>query len=84
MKCVKNLSTQEIKRVSDERAADLVANKGWSFTSKKEWKTSVRDVVVIPVKIEAPAAELGTETPVEPVKKQKVQGRQFAKRTGEN
>lgn len=37
MKCVKNLSTSEIKRVSDNHATELVA-KGWSFVPKSEWK----------------------------------------------
>lgn len=32
-----------IKRVSDDKAVDLVRD-GWSYTSKIEWKTLVRDV----------------------------------------
>lgn len=37
MKCVKNRNTSEIKRVSDDRATEMVAN-GWSFVPKSEWK----------------------------------------------
>jgi len=32
-----------IKRVSDDKAVDFVRD-GWSYTSKTEWKTLVRDV----------------------------------------
>lgn len=33
-----------IKRYSDERAASLVREEGWIYTSKLEWKTLVRDI----------------------------------------
>lgn len=33
-----------IKRYSDERAASLVREDGWIYTSKLEWKTLVRDI----------------------------------------
>lgn len=33
-----------IKRYSDERAASLVKEEGWVYTSKSEWKTLVRDI----------------------------------------
>ena len=37
MKCMKENTTLEIKRVSDERALEL-SGKGWSFVPKSEWK----------------------------------------------
>jgi len=42
MKTVKDPSGK-IKRVRDETAFDMVANKGWNFCPKKEWKENVRD-----------------------------------------
>jgi hypothetical protein len=33
-----------IKRYGDERAASLVREEGWIYTSKLEWKTLVRDI----------------------------------------
>ena len=39
MKCMKNTNTNEVKRVNDERAAEL-ASKGWAFVPKSDWKTS--------------------------------------------
>ena len=41
MKTIKK--DEVIKRVSDDKAADL-ARDGWSYTSKTEWKTLVRDI----------------------------------------
>ena len=37
MKCVQNTLTKEIKRVSNERAEELVG-KGWNFVPKSQWK----------------------------------------------
>lgn len=34
----------EYKRVSNEKADELVKKNGYSFTSKKSWKVNVRDV----------------------------------------
>jgi len=42
MKCVKDLRTEKIIRVSNDRAAQLVATKQWKYTSKKDWKDSGR------------------------------------------
>lgn len=47
MKCVKNNTTNEIKRVSDTHAEELV-NKGWAYIPKKEWKETVRKVAAAP------------------------------------
>lgn len=41
MKTIKK--DEVIKRVSDDKAALLVRD-GWSYTSKSEWKTLVRDI----------------------------------------
>ena len=78
MKC--NKKDNIIKRVADNIAADLVANKGWAFTSKKDWKMNVRDVVVAKVEV---VPEVAAEVPVVE-KKKKPQGRQLAKKTGQN
>ncbi len=56
MKCVKNINTGEIKRVTDTHAEDLV-KKGWAYIPKKEWKETVRKVAVAPetlVLVDAP------------------------------
>ena len=77
MKCV--VKDGEVKRVSEERAAELVS-KGWAFCPKKWWKAQVRDVVVVkPVEVVVPS----TDVPVVE-KKKKVQGRQTQKQLGEN
>jgi hypothetical protein len=48
MKCVKNVHTNEIKRVSDEQANRLVMSGGHYFTPKSEWKAlRVKPVEVI-------------------------------------
>ena len=81
MKCCQNLNTNEVKRVSDKSAANLVANKNWAYCPKKVWKEQVRDAVkIIPV-VEPVTAE---EVVVKKEKKAKVSGRQFAKNHGEN
>lgn len=38
MKCVKNAN--EVRRLSDEKAEELVKNKGWEFTTKTTWKNT--------------------------------------------
>jgi hypothetical protein len=48
MKCVKNVHTNEIRRVSDEQANRLVMSGGHYFTPKSEWKA----LRVAPVKVE--------------------------------
>lgn len=42
MKTIKKGTTY--KRVSDTTAENMVTVQGWSYTSKSEWKTNVRDV----------------------------------------
>ena len=42
MKCIKK--DEVIKRVKDDVAKLKVEENGWSFCSKSEWKTKVRDV----------------------------------------
>lgn len=41
MKCIKNQSTGEIRRVKDEVAYEL-ESKGWRFIPKSEWKLATR------------------------------------------
>ena len=43
MKCIKQITTSKIIRTNDEAAAMKVASGDWSYVSKKEWKTKVRD-----------------------------------------
>ena len=41
MKCVKNLNTNEVKRVSDKSAEYITSRQGtpvWKFCPKSEWK----------------------------------------------
>ena len=41
----------EYKRVSNEKADELVKKSGYTFTSKKSWKVNVRDIQPVkPVK----------------------------------
>lgn len=42
MKTIKNIKTQEIKRVSDKEANSQIGST-WSYCSKSEWKKNVRD-----------------------------------------
>ena len=51
MKCLKNSNTAEIKRVSDERATEMVATGNWAFIPKKEWK-AIRPTAVVAAKVE--------------------------------
>jgi len=41
MKCIKKHG--EIKRVNDSDADKMVAEEGWSYCPKSEWKKEVRD-----------------------------------------
>ena len=43
MKTVKNKQTDEIIRVSNERAFHLVNSGKWTYCPKSEWKIKVRD-----------------------------------------
>lgn len=42
MKCIRDKSTDTIRRVSDEKAAELVAKGPWKYTSKGAWKSAGR------------------------------------------
>ena len=52
MKCLKNISTLEIKRVSEERAIELVAGGAWLFACKKEWKAQRPAVIKVETVVE--------------------------------
>jgi len=43
-KCVKHYSKEEVKRVSDKKADEMVKTGYWHFVSKSVWKRSVRSV----------------------------------------
>ena len=43
MKCIKEIETNEIARIYDERAESLVNSETHVFVSKKTWKETVRD-----------------------------------------
>jgi hypothetical protein len=90
MKTVKK--NEEIKRVSDKTAEDLVANKGFSYCQKKEWKTAVRDVVkekkttliVVDTSQNLSKEEMEVATTLLAPEKKKISGRQRQKQLGEN
>lgn len=44
MKCIKNVTTGEIKKVDDSSASKSVDSKSWVYIPKSEWKSAVRDV----------------------------------------
>lgn len=46
MKTIHNTLTDEIKRLDDSKAENLVGvfNSNWRYVPKKEWKEKVRDV----------------------------------------
>jgi hypothetical protein len=44
MKCIKNITTGNIIRVTDTQASQMVGS-SWIYTQKSEWKNKVRDVV---------------------------------------
>ena len=44
MKCIKNITTNEIKRVSDEIATSQVESGKFSFCGKSEWKKDRKPV----------------------------------------
>ena len=49
MKCVKNLNTDEIKRVTEDRASSMVNLGTWKYVPKSEWKAvRVLPPVVVP------------------------------------
>jgi hypothetical protein len=64
MKTIQNIHTKEIRRVSDERANDMVDGFGaldeksgifWSFIKKEVWKKEARDPAKSIVKAEVVA-----------------------------
>lgn len=55
MKCIKNQSTGEIRRVKNEVAFEL-ETKGWSYIPKSEWKEVTR------VKVETPKQKSQNDT----------------------
>lgn len=43
MKCIKNDTTEQVVRVSDDEAAKTIkSSKGWHYTSKGAWKAAGR------------------------------------------
>ena len=38
MKCVQNITTKEVRRVSEDRALELFAKGTWKFVPKSMWK----------------------------------------------
>ena len=44
MKTMISMDKKHIKRVTDEKAAELYHDGGWNYTTKSEWKEKVRDV----------------------------------------
>lgn len=44
MKCIQNTKTQEIKRVEDKAAEDIIlAENNWIYIPKSIWKSKIRD-----------------------------------------
>ena len=43
MKTMISMDKKHIKRVTDEKAAELYHDGGWNYTTKSEWKEKVRD-----------------------------------------
>lgn len=48
MKCIRNIITGKITRVSNEQAERLVGNRLAVFAPKKAWKDEVRDAAQVP------------------------------------
>ena len=44
MKTMISMDKKHIKRVTDDKAAELYHDGGWNYTTKSEWKEKVRDV----------------------------------------
>ena len=43
MKTMISMDKKHIKRVTDEKAAELYHDGGWNYTNKSVWKEKVRD-----------------------------------------
>lgn len=43
MKCIVNIKSDKIKRISDDSAQLAVDSGDWKYVPKKEWKEKVRD-----------------------------------------
>jgi hypothetical protein len=48
MKCIKNIKTGQIERVTDKEAYNTVGST-WSFVAKTEWKAATRKVKAVEV-----------------------------------
>lgn len=48
MKCIKNKATNEILRVDDQKANQMVGSK-WEFISKTEWKSTKKVVETVTI-----------------------------------
>lgn len=44
MKCVANVATHKIKRVTNELATNMVSSGDWTYVPKEVWKREIRDV----------------------------------------
>lgn len=44
MKCIRNVKTGKITRVSDEHASVQVKGGDWAYTSKERWKLDGRSL----------------------------------------
>ena len=49
MKCVMTLDKKQIKRVTDEEAAELYHEGSWRYVAKSVWKEQVRDMEKTPI-----------------------------------
>jgi hypothetical protein len=65
----------EYKRVSDTNADSMVKVQGWSYTSKSEWKTNVRDVNKTVAKTTVSDTNMSGTIESKPLKKNKKNGK---------
>jgi len=42
MKCIQNLETMEVKRLSDKEALIFVEEKGWVYIAKSVWRAQLQ------------------------------------------
>ena len=68
MKCVKNVLSGDVKRVSDE-AASKMTKEGWDYCPKSLWKATCRTKVTKVVKSEQPDDALKVVKPPQPQSK---------------
>lgn len=55
MKCIKNHTTGEIKRLNNDEAKHLVAY-GWVYVAKEEWKKAKHGPIGKPHRLPSPEA----------------------------